>query len=198
VITPMKTLATVFAFALSATALVSTQEKEKAPAPATPRAPLVPPSVTPLKVQVVIGRYRGEKKVTSMPYTLTLNGQPPNNHANLRMGAKIPIMMLMMANVPKDAPAGGPVQYENVGTNIDCTATEVEGGRYSLVISLDDSSVYPDDQQTGAAKGNPSFRSFRAMNTLVLKSGETGQFTAATDKITGETVRVDVTLTAMK
>ena len=52
-----------------------------------------------------------------------------------------------------------------------------------LTISLDDSSVYPDDPPPGGAKGNPSFRSFRANNTMILKNGETGQFTTATDKV---------------
>jgi hypothetical protein len=33
---------------------------------------------------------------------------------------------------------------------------------------------------------------------MVLKNGEPGQFTTATDKVTGETVKVDVTLTVMK
>jgi hypothetical protein len=129
-----------------------------------------------------------------MPYTLMVNA---GGHSNIRMGTKIPITMLSMANVPKDAPVGGPIQYQDVGTNIDCGATEVEGGRYSLGITVDDSSVYPDDQ-AGATKGSPSFRSFRAGNTLVLKNGETGQFTSATDKVSGETVKVDVTLTVMK
>jgi hypothetical protein len=184
----LQIIALVFAFALSTTALVTAQEKEKTPAPAQAKTP-APTTVTPLKVQVVIGRYQGEKKVTSMPYTLTMNSNPPNNHAKLRMGAKIPIVMLMMTNVPKDAPAGGPIQYQDVGTDIDCFAIELDNGRYSLAITVDDSSVYPDEQAGGA---------FRATNALVLKNGETGQFTAATDKVTGETVRVDVTLTVLK
>lgn len=129
-----------------------------------------------------------------MPYALTMNA---GGHANIRMGTKTPIMMLSMSNGPKDAPVGGPIQYQDVGTNIDCSTTEVEGGRYALTISVDDSSVYPDDQ-AGAAKGNPSFRSFRVGNTMVLKNGETGQFTSATDKVSGETVKVDVTLTVVK
>ena len=32
---------------------------------------------------------------------------------------------------------------------------------------------------------------------MILKNGETGQFTTATDKVTGETVKIDVTLTVM-
>jgi hypothetical protein len=194
----LQVISLALAFALSTTALVTAQEKEKEKTPsAAPKAAAVPANVTPLRVQVVIGRYQGEKKVASMPYSLAMNNTPPNNHANLRMGAKIPIVMMMMTNVPKDAPQGGPVQYQDVGTNIDCIANELDNGRYSLAITVDDSSVYP-PEESGGAKSNPSFRSFRASNALVLKSGETGQFTAATDKVTGETVRVDVTLTVVK
>jgi len=195
----LQMLSLVLAFVLSTAALVSAQDKEKdKAAPAQAQAPAPQRNWTPLKVQVVIGRYQGEKKITSMPYMLTLNSAGPYAHANLRMGAKIPIVMLAIANVPKDAPQGGPIQYQDVGTNIDCFATELENGRYSLAITVEDSSVYPDEQAAGAAKGNPSFRTFRATNAFVLKNAETGQFTAATDKVTGETVRVDVTLTVVR
>ena len=192
----LQTLAFVFAFALASTAIASTQEKEKpSPPPPQKASTPMPLNVTPLKVQVVIGRYQGEKKISSMPYTLTLNA---NNHANLRMGTKIPIVMMTFANMPKDSPQAGPVNYQDVGTNIDCSSTALDDGRYMLSISVDDSSVYPDEQLPGGAKGNPSFRSFRATNTMVLRNGETGQFTTATDKVTGETVKVDVTLTVVK
>ena len=165
----LQTLAIGCAFTLASTAIARTQEKSAvAPVVKVPVVQQTPPPVTPLKVQVVIARYQGEKKLSSMPYALTMNA---GGHANIRMGTKIPIMMLSMSNLPKDAPVGGPIQYQDVGTNIDCSTTEVEGGRYALTISVDDSSVYPDDQ-AGAAKGHPSFRSFRAGNTMVLKNGE--------------------------
>jgi Bacterial type II and III secretion system protein len=192
----LQTLAFVFAFALASTALVSSQEKqqekpqEKPPAPAAAK-PSTP--VVPLKIQIVIARYQGEKKISSMPHTMSvLTGNP----ATLRMGTKVPVTMMMLANAPKDAPAGGPIQYQDVGTNIDCTVTALDDGRFSLRLTIDDSSVYPDDQTT--SRGNPSFRSFRASNGMVLKNGETGVFTTATDKVTGETVKVDVTLTVVK
>ena len=38
-----------------------------------------------------------------------------------------------------------------------------------------------------------SFRSFRADESLLLKDGWSLQFTSATDKITGDVVKVDVT-----
>jgi type II secretory pathway component GspD/PulD (secretin) len=190
-----QTLAFVFAFALASTALVSTQEKEK-PATAAPKT-ATPINVTPLKVQIVIGRYQGEKKISSLPYTLTMNA---NNHASLRMGTQVPVVMFSSPNpaMPKDMPQAGPIQYRDIGTNIDCSSTALEDGRYLLSISVDDSSVSPDEQGAGAAKNGPSFRSFRATDTMVLKNGETGQFTTATDKVSGDTMRVDVTLTVMK
>jgi type II secretory pathway component GspD/PulD (secretin) len=187
----LQTLAFVVAFALGSTALVSAQdkEKEKPPAPAAAKAP----AAVPLRVQIQIARYQGEKKISSMPYTLSvLSG----TRANLRMGTKVPVTMISTANLPKDAPAAGPIQYQDVGTNIDCGAAALDDGRFSLNLTIDDSSVYPDEQAT--SHGNPSFRSFRASNGMVLKNGETGVFTTATDKVTGETVKVDVTLTVVK
>ena len=197
----LQTLALVSAVALASTAIVRAQEKDKdKPAAATPKA--APVVVTPLKAQVVIARYQGEKKISSMPYTLTMNAAPPNNHANLRMGAKIPVMRITAGPAQvvdgKTIPQVGPIQYQDVGTNIDCFTTALDDGRFLLNITIDDSSVYPDEQAPGGAKGNPSFRSFRASNSMVLKNGETGQFTTATDKVSGEIVKVDVTLTVMK
>ena len=196
----LKTLALVFVFALASTAIVDTQEKEKAPAPA-PKAAVTPVNVTPLKVQVVIARYQGEKKISSMPYALTMNA---GNRANLRMGTQVPIVMLSTGpaqvvdgkTIQQVGPM--PIQYKDVGTNLDCSSTALDDGRFLLSITVEDSSVFPDEQSSGGSKGNPSFRSFRASNSMVLKNSETGQFTVATDKVSGETVKVDVTLTVMK
>jgi hypothetical protein len=179
----LQTLAVVFACAIPTAGLATAQDQEKPTPPAAqkPSTPM-PLHVTPLKVQVTIGRYQGEKKISSLPYTLTLNA---NNHANLRMGAKIP--------VPSGASG---IQYSDIGTNIDCASTALDDGRFMLTISVDDTSIYPDDQP--GAKGYASFRSFRGTNTMVLRNGETGQFTAAVDKVNGETTKVDVTLTVAK
>ena len=159
----------------------------------------------PLKVQVVIARYQGEKKISSLPYTLSLTSNRPGAAgASLRMGTRVPVVTQMIAGQPKDAggkpvPPVGPVQYQDVGTNIDCQATALDDGRFQIQLTVDDSSVYPDEKAPVAgASGNPSFRSFRATDAMVLKDGQTAQFTTATDKITGESVRVDVTLTVVK
>jgi hypothetical protein len=43
-----------------------------------------------------------------------------------------------------------------------------------------------------------AFRTFSFSNTLALRDGQTVQFATATDKITGEVLKVEVTITVMK
>jgi len=190
----LQTIALVFGFALASSVIVRTQEK---PAPPAPKP--APASVTPLKVSVVVSRFQGEKKLSSLPYTLSVNA---GSRATLRMGAKVPVMMMMTANMPKDLPQGGPVQYQDVGTSIDCSVSAVQDdGRFRVEITIDDPSVYgegPNPTDNKPPPGNPSFRSFRASDSMVLRDGQTSQFTTATDKVSGEIVKVDVTLTVVK
>lgn len=179
-IKPIRRIASVVVAALATASAVSAQDK--------------PPTVVsaPLKVQVVIARYQGEKKISSLPYTLSLSSDRPGAFgASLRMGARIPLAMI--------AGQIGPVQYQDVGTNIDCQATALDDGRFRIQLTIDDSSVYPGDKApSDGAVGSPSFRSFRAVDAMFLKDGQTAPLTAATDKVTGETMRVDVTLTVVK
>jgi hypothetical protein len=65
----LQTIALVFAFALASSVIVRTQEKPAAPAAAAkPAAPAIP-----LKVQVLVSRFQAEKKLSSLPYTLSVN-----------------------------------------------------------------------------------------------------------------------------
>jgi hypothetical protein len=87
-------------------------------------------------------------------------------------------------------------QYKDIGTNIDCSTGSLDDGRFRLELSIEDSSV---EELAGAASvDRPSFRSFRSTNSLVLKDGQSAQFTTAVDKLTGVVTKVDVTLTVVK
>ena len=196
----LQTIALVFAFALASTAIVRTQEKPAAPAAAKSAPTRIEPPSIPLKVQIMVSRYQGEKKISSLPYNLSVTA---GSRGTLRMGAKVPVMMITAAtNMPKDVAQVGPIQYQDVGTNIDCNVFQpLEDGRFRVEITIDDSSVYGEEPKAGTnapAPGNPTFRSFRATDSLMLKDGQTAQFTTATDKVSGEIVKVDVTLTVVK
>jgi hypothetical protein len=79
-------------------------------------------------------------------------------------------------------------------------------GRYSLTISIEDTSVYPNSQGAGfpSPAGLPpdlskvAFRHFSTTENVILRDGQSSEFTVATDKFTGEVVKADVTLTVVK
>jgi hypothetical protein len=165
--------------------------------------------VTPLKVQIVFSKYQGEKKVASLPYTLTCNSD--RNPAMLRMGIEVPVPV---AFAKEGAPS---FQYKNVGTNIDCRAGAIEDGRFRLELSIEQSSLYSvgEDKvrRAGATEGEgrpgwgvtdtplggaPMFRNFRSTFVPILRDGQTVQYTTATDPVSGEVVKIDVTLTVLK
>jgi len=84
--------------------------------------------------------------------------------------------------------------------NIDCGATALEDGRFEVTLTINESSVAtdPQDAKTTSASGYPVLRSYQSTNTLFVKDAQTTQFTAATDRVSGEVVRVEVKLTVVK
>ena len=175
--------------------------------PVTAQGPPPPPvtakNLVPLKVQVVISRYQGEKKISSLPYTLSVNND--RTQSRLRMGSKVAVLTLPRppaAAEDKNIPVG-PFSYQDVGTNIDCYALSTDDGRFRLEITIQDTSVYSDGQSNTQGepprlKDIPTFRTFTSSQTLILKDGQTTQFTTATDRVSGEVTKVDVTLTVVK
>ena len=176
--------------------------QEPSPAPELRRA------ITPLKVQVVFSKYQGDKKIASLPYTLTCNADD-RNPAMLRMGIEVPVSVFQ----PKEG--GTSFQYKNVGTSIDCRATTVDGGRFRLEVNVEQSSIYStvDEKarRTASPEASPAwgvtdtplanvpmFRSFKSTFVPILRDGQTAQYTAATDPVIGEVVKIDVTVTVMK
>jgi hypothetical protein len=165
----------------------------------------------PLKVQIVISRWDGDRKVSSQPYTLTVNanpaptpGRPMGDMARLRIGAEVPVPTITgTQEITRQTgqPAVAPIQYKPIGTNIDCWAAAAQDGRFTLNMTIEDSSVYADDHPqpgTVSSSTTPVFRSFRIQNTAVLRDGQSTQFTSAADKIGGDVVKVDVTLNVLK
>jgi len=88
-------------------------------------------------------------------------------------------------------------QYKSVGTNIDCSATEIGDGRYQLNLGVENSSALP-GATTGDLSGVPIFRSFNTSVDPILRDGQTLQTVASTDPVTGEVVKIDVTMSVVK
>lgn len=152
-------------------------------------------ALTPLTVQVVISRFQGEKRVSSSAYAMAVNAN--GGRASLRMGAQVP-MQTVSSSGPDPKPVVVSVNYRDVGMAIDCSASSLDNGRYSIQLTVDDSSVYSAQGESSKSTDHPTFRTFQATNSLVLRDGQTAQFSLATDKLTGEVTKVEVTLTVSK
>ena len=167
-----------------------------------PRAPAV---ATALKVTVVLSRYQGEKRVSSMPYVMgvTAGATAPGPKTTLRMGTDVPVVTTVFGGDGKSTPQSS-YNYRNVGTNIDCTAwgEETTAGVFAVSLTITDSSIGLDASKKPNAQGLvpdiPSFRNFNSSFTALLRDGQTTQYTSATDPVTGEVMKIDVTLNVMK
>jgi Bacterial type II and III secretion system protein len=168
-------------------------------APAPPQAPRTTGLVS-LKVSLVLSRYQGEKKITSVPYTLLVTANQAER-TSLRMGNQIPVPTTSIG-------AGGErstsYQYRDVGTNIDCSASSVPDGQFRLTLTVTDSSVYyPDRTDPTAASttpttGSPAFRNFNSTFNILLRDGQTAQYTSATDQVSGQVIKLDATINIQK
>jgi hypothetical protein len=163
-------------------------------------------AMVPLKVQLVISRFQGDKRISSVPYTLTVTATDATNRfdepSRLRMGVQIPVPPLVTPTQDGKPSTGAQplaVQYRDVGTNIDCAAKTIDGGRFKLTITIEESSLYGDEDKSQVTKSaGPAFRQFRVTSVVVLKDGQSEQFSTATERISGEVVKMDVTLSVMK
>ena len=190
---------------IAAVVAASAQEPAPAPAPGSqqpaPGANVRGRPVVPLEVQVTISRYQGEKKISALPYVLAVNAN--STDAQLTMNVDVPVASTTFTPIAADDKAPAPLvsfNYRGVGTNIVCGATTADDGRFEVNLGVDESSVVPTspDAQTGARPGMTAFRNFKSRNRLLLRDGQTRQYTAATDRISGETVRIEVTLKVLK
>lgn len=149
-----------------------------------------------VRLQVVLSRYQGDKKVASLPYTLSANanGEP----ARLRMGLNVPLRY-----ESKDYP--GNVAFKSVGNNVDCTVLGLEDGRFRVSCNIEQSSVYANGSGgkpgPGAGQANlvpPVLTHFSSETLVILADGQSAQHSTATDPVTGEVARIDVTLNVVK
>jgi type II secretory pathway component GspD/PulD (secretin) len=194
----------VVALALAAATVMPVAAHDK-PQPATAQpADSSAATHVPLKVQLTLMRFKGEKQISSVPYMLGVltNSQK----TSLRMGVQVPVPVTIFTSKSEGGAASVPqtsYTYRDVGTNIDCEAEDAGNGVFSLVIAVDDSTLFLDRSAESAddkkiPRDVPAFRSFRASFAILLRDGQTMQYASATDPISGEVMRIDVGVSLAK
>jgi len=189
----------------------------QAPPEAAPMKPAVP-----LKIDVVLSRWQGEKKVSSLPFALYIvapafpvglprqpsgGGQtpPPFATQSVRMGVVVPIGTSSRVNTSGQATGSSTTtntpEYRNVGTSIDGRVSQNDDGRFWVYVSVSDTSIFTNDgsASTQIHLADPmAFRTFTMNNMLSMRDGQTLPFAMASDKISGDILKVDVTVTVLK
>src|SRR5258708_20591972 len=137
-------------------------------------------------VQVVFTEFDGEKKVASLPYSFTVNADERRARpgSQIRNGVRIPI------STGKDQ-----LTYIDVGTNIDCSATLQEDGRYKLMMTVERSSAAVSN---APETSTPMVRQFKAEMNPVLRDGQTVESIVSTDPLNDHVYHVGVTLNVVK
>jgi hypothetical protein len=163
-------------------------------------------TTTPVKVQIVVTEFEGDKKVKSLPYTMYMNSinaqeNKPGTWVKFRIGSRVPIYM---------GGSAGNMTYLDVGTNIDARSAYTGEGRLLLVLNIERSwmeggvSVPVAKSDASAAETlsghfqEPIIRAFKSEFELKLREGQPVESIMATDPISGKVLKVDVSFTLVK
>ena len=148
-------------------------------------------AITAVRVQVLFNEFDGEKKISSLPYTLLVNSDTGGPLASIRMGLRVPIHTSSTMST-----------YTDMGTNIDGRAEKLEDGRFLLSLSVERSSAYSPQGNLADTKAIasdlPVIQQFRSQLNLLIRDGQTIQSTVSTDPVTGRVIKVDVSLSVIK
>ena len=145
-----------------------------------------------LKLTVVISRFSGEKKIGNLPFVLLLT--PTDENTTVQMSSSVP--------VPQQVAETGAqsYSYQSVCTSITASsAKETTPGQYVVSVRISDSQLLSDAVAPSlATKGLMRTQQFSSSVRLPLRDAQTISYNAATDKLTGDLVRVEVTLNVLK
>lgn len=155
-------------------------------------------SITHLRVDLLLTEYSGSKKISSMPYMLYVGVGDAHYHptGSLRMGVKVPI-------ATGYADPKMQIEYEDVGTRIDVNATGAGDNLYRLQFTVGRSAVSSSDEGAKIAEqihvGNyPILRDFSSSFELNLRDGESAEGMSATDPVSGNVLKGNVTIHVVK
>ena len=185
----MKKILLVCAFCLMMVSFSAAQEKS---------AEKAKPAI-PVKIQLILSEFDGEKKVASLPYTIMMQADPSGGHASYssftRIGVRVPV-----PGAGKD----GQTSFVDVGSNIDCGVQAEDSGRFTVRLNFERSSLY--FQGRGEEKGNirtteggqPYIPTLRAQSTVLVAEGQNMEVLTATDPLNGHVFRINLTLNLQK
>jgi len=145
---------------LLATTFVTTGRAQQ-PAP-------TPPKLTTFRVDVTLTRLQGAKELGTSPYSLLVTF-PGNRTASLRIGVDVPTGTVTNAGSGRTETA-----FKTIGTQIDAYVVPFDDTRYSIDLSINDTSVFSDGiasdaVQQAQTRRNTTARSLARQEELFKK-----------------------------
>jgi len=164
-------------------------------------APAAPAVTTTLKLTVVISRFNGDKKVSSLPFVLMVIPGADRDHSGdsmiLQMGSDVPLYP--STTVQEGKPTVSSWTYRSIGTSINASSRGInDAGQYSVNLMVTDSQAMSDPVDSGASARPARLQNFMSNTRVLLRDGQTVQYTVATDKTSGEVAKLDVTLNVIR
>jgi hypothetical protein len=140
-----------------------------------------------LQVRFEETRLRGETTTATRAYSVVLHADA--GWASVFVGSQLTITMA--AETPT-------TNFKNAGVGGRVRAETLPDGRYRLDARFEEASVLGEGEVADprVTAGNPILRVLRGESQLTLREGETAPFASAADAVTGELVRIDLTVSA--
>jgi type II secretory pathway component GspD/PulD (secretin) len=157
-----------------------------------------------LRAQIVVIRYQGDRKIGSVPYSFLLTSD--KTPVSLKNGVDVPVPVFSSGTTgSSSSPAGITYQYRTVGTSIKCQAEERAEGLFQLVFEFEISSLFtrpgnnsPSGETSPPVGDQPLFRTQNFTPRLLLRDGQTSLAALSTDPMSGEVLKLEVTLNVVK
>ena len=157
-----------------------------------------------VKLQVILSEYDGQKKISTLLYTIPAVLTDKFSSTSVRVGVRVPVSTSSKSGESS-------VTYIDIGTNIDCRANRVADGRFNVDLKIDRSSLYVAFRdKDGNIQGKewvsgdrppsdqPMIQQFRGDVGLLLRDGQGSETTVATDPVTGRVLKVETVLYVLK
>jgi hypothetical protein len=156
-------------------------------------------SGTQLRMTVVFTELEGTKKLSNLLYEITCQASTHDRGSAVKIGYR----------VPWTGAAQVPVEYQDIGTMLDCFAVPQDtGGAFIVQLKAEHLTVYSSAQSSSAPvewhpgaplPEHPIFGQVMGeFHDLVIRDGQMVEAFSATDPVSGHTWKVNVTLNAVK
>lgn len=153
-----------------------------------------------VRVEVVLARFQGTNKISSLPYTMLVEVPfKGEGFSSLRTGVSIPTGAESV--VTAEGRTTHKPEMQALGTNIDLRGVSLLAkGRYRMMIILSDTALAEtaagaEARGRGLVPQQPgALRQLSLNNIVTVREGVPLEFSVGTDPLTGETTRATVTV----